>query len=44
MDFLVISGEMIDVKEQLVAFYWLMNKYGVVYSFEGTLLSTLPSV
>lgn len=32
------------VKEQLVAFYWLMNKYGVVYSFEGTLLSTFAEV
>lgn len=32
------------VKEQLAAFYWLMNKYGVVYSFEGTHLSTFAEM
>ena len=32
------------VKEQLAAFYWLMNKYGVVYSSEDTHLSTFAEV
>lgn len=32
------------VKEQLAAFYWLMNKYGVIYSLEGTHLSTFAEV
>ena len=32
------------VKEQLAAFFWLMNKYGVVYSSEDTHLSTFAEV
>lgn len=32
------------VKEQLAAFYWLMNKYGVAYSSEGTHRSTFAEV
>lgn len=32
------------VKKQLAAFYWLMNKYGVVYSSEITHLPTIAEV
>lgn len=32
------------VKEQLAAFYWLMNKYGVLYSTEITHLPTFAEV
>lgn len=32
------------VKEQLAAFYWLMNKYSVVYSLEGTRLLTFAEI
>lgn len=32
------------VKEQLAAFYWLMNKYGIIYSLENTHLLTFAEV
>ncbi|MCM0384411.1 hypothetical protein J8K87_09390 [Bacteroides fragilis] len=32
------------VKEQLAAFYWLMNKYGIIYSLGGTHLPTFAEV